>query len=524
MDRQSATLPVHLSRTLFDRLDGLVTAIADDRDGRPVEAPFTGNVVSEVVECAPQDVALAVDRASDAQQAWADREPADRARVVQRLHDLVLDRQDELLDLVQLESGKSRAHAFEEVLDVAATARYYGYRTEKILDSERRRGMVAGLTRTEVHRHPVGVVGIIAPWNYPLTLAISDAIPALLAGNAVVLKPAEQTPYTALLATEILREAGIPHDVFHVVTGDGATLGPALVEAVDYVSFTGSTATGREVAAAAGRNLVDCSMELGGKNPLLVLADADLDRAVRGALGACFTNAGQLCISTERLYVDDAVYDEFLERFVAAAADLDVGPSYDYDREIGSLVSKAQLDKVESHVADARERGATVHCGGQARPDLGPYFYEPTVLTDLPKDADAACEETFGPVISVERVDSTAEAVARANDSEYGLNASVWTEDEKLGRAVARDIDCGTVNVNEGYLASWGSVDAPMGGRGKSGIGRRHGPEGLLRFTESQTVSVQRHPLFDAVGIDSGLQAKALTALLRLWRRVPFLR
>ncbi|WP_435346499.1 succinic semialdehyde dehydrogenase [Haloarchaeobius sp. HRN-SO-5] len=519
------TLPPRLSTATFDRLNGLVTRAEDRSDDRAVTETFTGTEVSRVPECAPADVTLAVERARDAQDRWAERSVDERERVVRRFHDVVLDRQDELLDLAQLESGKSRAHAFDEVMDVTLTSRYYGYRAADVLSTERRRPAVPLLSSpAEVVRHPVGVVGIISPWNYPITLAVSDAVPALLAGNAVVLKPAETTPYTALLLVELLREAGVPRDLVQVVTGDGATLGPPLVDDVDYVSFTGSTETGREVAAAAGRNLVDCSMELGGKNPLLVLDDADLDAAVEGAVGACFTNAGQLCIGTERVYVDESLYDEFRDRFVEAVSDLTLGTDYDYGVDVGSLASADQLETVREHVADARDRGATVHCGGEPRPDVGPYFYDPTVLTDLPVDAEAACEETFGPVVSLRPVSGEREAVDRANDTRYGLNASVWTENRERGRAVAREVEAGTVTINGGYVETWAAIDAPMGGMKESGIGRRHGPEGLLRYTESQTVAARRRAITHPVGVQDGLEARALTVALRLWRRLPFLR
>jgi succinate-semialdehyde dehydrogenase/glutarate-semialdehyde dehydrogenase len=518
-------LPSTLSRDRFERLDDLVTTADDDRDRRPVTEVFTGETAATVTECEPADVEHAVARGTRAQDRWADRPVDERTAVVKRLHDIVLDRQDVLLDLAQLESGKSRAHAFEEVLDVAMTSRYYGYRAGDMLATDCRDAAVPVLSsKAEVVHHPVGVVGIIAPWNYPITLAISDALPALLAGNAVVLKPAETTPYTALALVELLREAGIPHDLVQVVTGDGAELGPALVDNVDYVSFTGSTATGREVAAAAGRNLVDCSLELGGKNSVVVLDDAALDEAVEGAVGACFTNAGQLCIGTERVFVDESLYDEFLSRFVAAVSDLSLGASYEYGVDVGSLASGDQLETVAEHVSDARERGATVHVGGGPRPDLGPYFFEPTVVTGLPDDARAACEETFGPVVSVAPVSGEREAIDRANDTEYGLNASVWTTNRDRGRAVAREIDCGTVTINGGYLETWAAVDAPMGGRKDSGLGRRHGKEGLMRYTESQTIAARNYPITPPIGVQSEWYARALTASLRLWRKVPFLR
>jgi len=504
----------------FDRLADLATVV-EGRDAMPVEAPFTGEQLGTVPACTEDDVEAAVERARAAQSEWADRSIEERVAVLDRVHDLVLDRQEELLDVLQLESGKSRLTAFEEVADVAINARYYADRAESYLERERRQGAMPLLTRTYEYRHPVGVVGLITPWNYPLALAISDALPALVAGNSVVLKPASITPYTALLSKELLEEAGLPEDVFQVVTGGGSTLGDPLIDRVDYVGFTGSTAVGRHVAERAGSNLIKCSMELGGKNPVIVRDDADLDKAVEGVMRACFTNAGQLCISGERLYVQSGIYDEFVERFARATDEMTMNADLDFGADLGSLVSADQLEKVEEHVADAEARGATVLAGGDARPDLGPYFHEPTVLADVDDGMDVSCEETFGPVVSVYEFDDIDAAVRLANDSEYGLNGSLWTEDTDLAHEVAPQIECGTVNINEGYAAAYGSVDAPMGGMKDSGIGRRHGEEGILTYTESQTVAEQRAgTMGKPPGVPGSLYAKLMTGSLRLLKRI----
>lgn len=506
----------------FEGLRSRITLAAGDREEIPVVAPSTGDQRGTIPAGTEADIEKAVRRAREAGSAWADRPPEERAAVFEEFQDLVLDNQAQLLDIIQAETGKARLSGFEEILDVAQTAQYYAKRGPGMLAATRREGAVPLVTRTEVHRHPVGVVGIISPWNFPLALSISDAIPALLAGNGVVFKPAEQTSYTALKVLELLEDAGLPSDLCHVVTGRGSDLGEPLIERVDYLTFTGSTETGRTVAEQAGRNLIDCSLELGGKNPMVILDDPDIGQAVQGAIDGCFTNAGQLCLSAERIYVHETVAEVFTERFVDATEDLRLGVDRDWETDVGSLISADHLEKVQAHVTDAREAGATVLTGGEARPDVGPSVFEPTVLTDVPESADLYRAETFGPVVSIYEVSSDEKAIERANDSEYGLNASVFTQDSERGRTVARQIEAGTVTINDAYGASYGSIDAPMGGWKQSGVGRRHGREGLLKYTESQTIAEQRTgPVVPPKSLPNEWYARLLTGLVRVLDRLP---
>ena len=503
------------ARALTDRL------VASSGRVATVHAPSTGQPLATIPQSGADDVAEAFDRARRAQRAWRHVPLDDRAAMLLRLHDIVLDRQAEILDLICAESGKARKHAFDEPLHVALTARYYGRTAHQHLDPERRLGVIPGLTRVEVNRVPKGVVGIISPWNYPFTLALCDGLPALLAGNAVVTKPDAQTMLTALLGAQLLEEAGLPRDLWNVVAGPGRELGTPLIECADYVCFTGSTATGKLIARQCADRLIGCSLELGGKNPILVLRDADVERAAEGAVRACFSNAGQLCVSTERMFVADQVYDRFVDRFVARTEAMSLGVSADWGVDMGTLISQAQLDAVTAHVDDAVAKGATVLAGGRSRPDLGPYFYEPTILEGVTPAMTCFGEETFGPVVSVYRFHDEADAVARANEGQYGLNGSVYSRDTGRARAIARQVRCGTVNVNEAFGATFASIDAPMGGMRESGMGRRQGSEGIHRYTETQSVASQAVLRFGPQwGMGDEQYARTMTASLRLLKRL----
>ena len=501
-------------QALTDRL------IATSGESVPTTCPFNGQPIGSIPQSTEADVAEAFRRARVAQQQWARTSIETREVALLRLHDLLFARQAEIADMICWESGKARKDAYDEPMHVALTARYYGRTGRKHLATRRVAGVVPGLTRVELNRIPKGVVGIVSPWNYPFTLALCDGLPALLAGNAVVHKPDSQTMLTALLGVALLEEAGFPRDLWQVVAGPGPVIGGAIVQRADYVCFTGSTGTGRSIAKQCADRLIGCSLELGGKNPILVLRDADLDRAAEGAVRACFSNAGQLCVSTERMFVADQVYDRFMERFVARVRAMRLRPGLAWGSDMGSLISQAQLDATTHHVDEARAKGARVLTGGRPRPDLGPFYYEPTVLEGVTPDMACFKDETFGPVVAVYRFSDEADAIARANEGSYGLNASVYTRDGERGRAVAKQIRCGTVNVNEAFAATFASIAAPMGGMRESGLGRRQGAEGVHRYTETQSVATQRFLRFGPMfGLSDERYAKVMAAQLKLLKK-----
>jgi succinate-semialdehyde dehydrogenase / glutarate-semialdehyde dehydrogenase len=509
----------------LSRLASLVTHADTPHELTTVRAPFTRETLGAVPICTIDDVQMAIQRGRTAQHTWAQTPFSERKAIFLRYHDLVLQHQEELLDLLQVEAGKSRLTAVDEIFDVVINSRHYAIRAAKYLRPHRRKGALPFLTHTMELHQPVGVVGIISPWNYPLALTISDAIPAILAGNCVVLKPAEETPFIALFALELLYEAGLPPEVFQIVTGKGRVIGPIFIKEANYLCFTGGTSTGRLLAGQAGERLIKCSMELGGKNPAIVLDDADLEKAVTGILRGAFANAGQLCVHMERVFVQSGIYDRFVPELVRRVKEMKVSPALDFSADMGSLISQDQLNKVTRHVEDALKKGATLLTGGKARPDIGPFFFEPTLMTNITPDMDLYAEETFGPVVSIYRFDEVEQAIQLANASSYGLNSSVWTRDVRRGQQIARRLQTGTSNVNEALNAAWGSVDSPMGGMKASGLGRRHGMEGILKYTESQTVATQSLMLIGPNRfLPSEQYAKTMTVILKMMKAIPGLR
>ncbi|MGV9670573.1 succinic semialdehyde dehydrogenase [Gordonia sp. NPDC003504] len=507
----------------FARLGALVAIDdADKRPTRPVLEAFSGVEMATIPVGTAQDLETAVARARVAQEGWAARPAADRAKVIAKFSELVHRHADSLMDIAQAESGKARIYAQEEVIDVALTARHYATVGPKALAEHKVKGLIPGATNVRVRYQPKGVVGVISPWNYPLTLAVSDAVAALIAGNGVVIKPDSQTPYCSLALAELLYEAGLPQELFAVVPGPGSVVGHAIVATTDYVMFTGSSTTGATLAAQAGQRLIGFSAELGGKNPMIVTAGANIDRAVEGAARACFSNSGQLCISIERLYVDAIIADEFTEKFGAYVRNMKLDATYDFRADMGSLASAAQVDTTEAHVEDAVSKGATVIAGGKRRADLGPFFYEPTVLTGVTDAMTCYGNETFGPVVSIYPVDTIDEAIKLANDTDYGLNASVFAGSSEEAQRIAEKLRAGTVNINEGYAAAWASTAAPMGGMGISGVGRRHGEEGLLKYTEPQTIAEQRFLGIDrAPGIPKDFYRALTPMAMRALKYLP---
>ncbi len=467
-----------------------VEAPGEGRRRLRLRSPATLEPIGEIEVEPPEAVRAAVDRARKAQREWAALPFRERGRILLRAVDLLLERQDRFVEVIVRETGKPPAEALAMELFPACDAlTFFARRAERILADRRVPLHLLRTKRLRVVYKPVGVVGIITPWNFPFVLSLNPTVQALMAGNAVVLKPSEVTPCSGRLVGELLEAAGLPPDVLTVLLGDGET-GAALVEAgVDKISFTGSVATGERVAEACGRNLVPCTLELGGKDALIVCEDADLERASSAAVFGAFANAGQACISVERAYVVSEVADAFTRKVVEKTAALRQGPSGEYD--LGPMMWDRQLEIVERHVRDAVEKGARVLAGGRRNPEWPGLFYEPTVLVDVRPDMLVMREETFGPVLPIVPVRDAEEAVALANDSPFGLSASVFTRDRRRGEALARALETGSAVVGD-VLAAYGALEAPFGGVKRSGIGRVNGEAGLRSFCHTQSVLVER--------------------------------
>ncbi|WP_275295273.1 succinic semialdehyde dehydrogenase [Amycolatopsis sp. La24] len=461
----------------------------------PLTEVYTSDVLVDLPQSTPSDIEQAFATARTAQKKWAATPLKQRLAVFRRAHALFIDRARTIADLIQVESGKNRRMAIEETCDPPMIMSHYLRRAPKLLAPTRRGGPVPLVSSSTEIRVPKGVVGIIAPWNFPFATGISDAIPALMAGNAVVLKPDNKTALSPLYGVQLLEEAGLPRGLFQVVCGEGPDVGPTLIDQANYVMFTGSTATGKVIGEQAGRNLIGCCLELGGKNPMIVLPDADFADAVPGAVFGAFGNTGQICMHIERIYLPESRYEEFKEAFVAKASSLDVRAAYDFGPEMGSLVSVDHMNRVKSHVDDAVEKGATVLCGGRPRPDLGPAFFEPTILEGVTKDMLCGVTETFGPVVALHRYRTVDEAVELANDTDYGLNASVWGKDLRAASAVAARLETGNVNVNDSLATAYAAKGTPSGGVKTSGVGARHGDQGLLKYTDVQNLAVLKKPV-----------------------------
>jgi succinate-semialdehyde dehydrogenase/glutarate-semialdehyde dehydrogenase len=436
------------------------------------------------------DVAAAVERARKTQREWAELGVERRARHLERAIRVLIARQEDFLDVICAETGKPRLEALAtEILTACDALQFYAKRARRILADRTLPMHLMKTKKLKLSYRPLGVVGIITPWNFPFILSLNPTVQALVAGNTVVLKPSEVTPFSGRLVEQLFREAGLPDGVFQLVQGDGETGAALALADVDKISFTGSVATGRKIAEICGRRLIPCTLELGGKDPMIVCADADLARAARGAVYGAFANSGQVCTSTERVYVVADVAEEFTRRVLAETSNLRQGATGEFD--VGSIACPQQLAIIESHVADAVAQGARVLAGGRRNPDHAGLFFEPTVLDGVTHQMRIMREETFGPVLPIMRVADEAEALRLANDSVYGLNASVFTGDRRHGVELAKSIESGCVVVNDCML-TYGVPESPFGGVKHSGIGRVNGELGLRSYCNVQSILIDR--------------------------------
>jgi acyl-CoA reductase-like NAD-dependent aldehyde dehydrogenase len=472
----------------------ILEALAPTPEGRRrlgLKSPQNREPVGEITCATKEDVQEAIARARKAQKAWGKKPVAERVAIIERAIDVLRKRQEDVIATVRAESGKTRVEALAlEILACFDFINFWCSRAPKDLVDEQRKlhGYLRPLKKLVIHYKPLGVVGIITPWNGPFALAMNPTIQALLAGNAVLLKPSEVTPHSSAWAVKILHEAGVPEDVVQVVYGDGET-GAALVEGgIDKVSFTGSVPTGKKIALACAKQLIPCTLELGGKDAMIVCADANLERAAAGAVFLSMFNTGQVCMGTERIYVVEEVYDEFVRKVHEKTEKVRWGAGDDVD--VGSIFWDKQISIIEKHVKDAVKKGAKLLVGGEADTTRGLY-YPPTLLTDVNHDMLVMQEETFGPVVAVMKVKNESEAIERANDCKYGLSASVFTSDEEKAIRIAKQLEAGSVVHNDGEVI-YGVPEAPFGGVKESGLGQVNGIDALRTYAKAQPILLDR--------------------------------
>jgi succinate-semialdehyde dehydrogenase/glutarate-semialdehyde dehydrogenase len=481
MTNASVSAPVHT-----DLLIGGRWCASSDAARLDVVDPATGELIAAVASASVEDGKAAVRVAAEAMASWMNTSPRDRSEVLRRAYELMIERAESFAHLITWENGKSLADARAEVSYAAEFFRWYAEEAVRAYGSVQT--APAGANRIMVLRQPVGVAVLVTPWNFPAAMATRKIGPALAAGCSVVLKPASDTPLTALAIGELLLEAGVPAGVVNVLPSRRS--GPVVsamvaLPAVRKLSFTGSTEVGRSLLHAAADHVLNCSMELGGNAPFLVLADADLDAAVAGAMIAKMRNGGEACTAANRFYVHSSVADEFATRLASVMNNLRIGPGAQESTQLGPLINAAAVNTVDELVRDAVEKGATVRVGGHAIARKG-YFYAPTVLDSVPATARVVREEIFGPVAPITRFDDVSDAVAQANDTEYGLAAYVYTRDLATGLRVSEALEAGMVGLNRGILSD---PAAPFGGVKQSGLGREGGHDGLLEYMETKYIA-----------------------------------
>jgi acyl-CoA reductase-like NAD-dependent aldehyde dehydrogenase len=458
--------------------------------------PATGVALGHFERTPPSLLPEIVSRARAAQDTWSQTPVAARAARLKILREQILSSRNTLADAIVHESGKPRAEAlFADIFVALDTAQYFAANAERMLQPESvpHHNLAAKAKTGTLTYEPLGVVGIISSWNYPLAIPVSQIIPAIVAGNAVVCKTSDFTPRCGSLIEALFASAGFPKNLVTVIQG-GGEVGQALIEAAcDKILFTGSVETGRRVAAACAKILIPTVLELGGKDAMIVLADANLDIAASGAVWASYTNCGQVCLSVERIFVEQSISASFAARCVEKTRKLRLGPGSDPATDVGPLIRPQHVQRMLALIEDAVHRGARVLCGGQARPDLGANFFEPTVIVDVDPSAFLFQEETFGPILAIQTVANSEQAIRRANDSPFALSASVWTGNPRRGKAIAAQLRAGAVMINDA-ISYFAIAEAPHGGRHQSGWGRTHGKPGLLEMVQTKYIDVDRLP------------------------------